>query len=324
MIFDYYLDTKLQEIEESFRLVGKKFIVVNNQSISDTEFKLLQYYFPLIESSTYDYNKSQALLDYFNYTGDLQSGIIYYGAEQLNLVALPSFIVFNKLDEFFKEFYKNIEYENLQERGFLYSPTIYYPDEIEFDDENKEAIQFLIDELNDIKNKGNFIALLPLLEKHLQVQKKKNNTKISRLYNDQDYKIWLVDYNLEIKLSQLTKSIYLLFLALENDINLTDLYKYEKSLTTIYFSVSYQENLDKMRQSIQLLIADKNAIYVHLSRIKSAFHKLVHKDIAHNYCIQGAKEQPKEIIERIIELEDEINFVGHRIEDLISEIDKID
>jgi hypothetical protein len=38
-----------------------------------------------------------------------------------------------------------------------------------------------------------------------------------------------------------------------------------------------------------------NAIYVHLSRIKSAFTKAVHPSIAEYYFIDGGKSKPKKV-----------------------------
>jgi hypothetical protein len=48
-------------------------------------------------------------------------------------------------------------------------------------------------------------------------------------------------------------------------------------------------------QSVDLLLKDKNAIYVHISRIKAVFLKLVQEDIAKEYYITGYKHQPKNI-----------------------------
>ncbi|SNB22499.1 conserved hypothetical protein [Flavobacterium psychrophilum] len=303
---DLYIENNFESLKKSFQSVRKTFVIVNNQTVSDSEIQTLQYYFPTLQVSNNHYNTSQSLLDYFNYTGAVQIGLLAYNNTRLYYNPEISIIEINtnsnNLDQFFDDYFNHLKSNN----GFVFEPVIYEtnknlfspiiiePDEIEFDDESKAEVQLVLDKLNDIRNKGNFVALLPILEKHLQDQKQ-NNTKLSQLYIDQEYKIWLVDYDLEVKMSHLTKSIYFLFLVSENGIRLTELWTYKKQLTTIYLSISNQENLDKMLQSIDLLISDKNAIYVHLSRIKATFHKLVHNDIAEKYCIQGAKEEPKSI-----------------------------
>lgn len=303
---DFYIENNFEKLDESFKAINKTLIIVNSQNIKNTEIQSLKYYFPTLKLSSEYFNTSQSLLDYFNYSGTINTGLVTCNnrlnyKKEISIIEINNSFYSTDLDLFFDDYFKHLKYNN----GFvfepipieyeLYSPIYYEPDEIEFNDEDKEEIQLIIDKLNEIKNKGNFIALLPILENHLQNQNL-NNTKLSRIYIDQDYKIWLTDYNLEVKLSHLTKTIYFLFLAMEHKIHLSDLSKYKKYLINIYLSISNQENLDKMLQSIDLLINDKNAIYVHLSRIKATFHKLIFKDIAEKYCIQGAKEEPKSIL----------------------------
>jgi hypothetical protein len=310
---DLYIENNFEALEKSFKSIRKTFVIVNSQNISDLEIKTLQYYFPTLQVSKNHFNTSQSLLDYFNYPGTVQKGLVannsslnhsfsvQYNSE-VNIIEINQDYTSNQLDQFFDGYFNHIQSNNgflfepiPYERSINYSPFEFVPDEIEFDNESKEEIQKVIDKLNEIRNNGNFIALLPILEKHLQDQKQ-NNTKISRLHIDQDYRIWLVDYNLEVKLSHLTKTIYFLFLAMEHKIHFSELIKHEKCLINIYKSISNQENFDKMLQSIDLLIRDKNAIYVHLSRIKATFHKLVYQEIAEKYCVQGAKGVPKGIL----------------------------
>lgn len=304
---DLYIENNFEALAKSFKSVQKTFIIVNSQNISDTEIKTLQYYFPALQVDINNFNASQSLLDYFGYSGNIQTGLIAHNSthlhynSEISIVEINNNFNSNELDSLFDDYFKHLQSNNgfifeavYYEKNLYYSPIIIEPDEIEFDDDDKAEIQLIIDKLNEIRNKGNFIALLPVLEKHLQDQKL-NNTKLSRLYIDQNYKIWLVDYSLEVKLSHLTKAIYFLFLLRGHKINLSEFKHYKKELLKIYLSISNQENLGKMIQSVDLLISDKNAIYVHLSRIKSAFHKLVYKDIAENYCIQGSKYEPKGI-----------------------------
>ena len=293
--FDYYLDNQLEIITNRFKELFKNFVVANNQTLSETDLTVLQYYFPNLGITILEQNNiSQSILEYFNYHGTLQSGLIYYSNSKLYFLELSITNTISTFDNYFEGFYNQINEDNSVPSNELYSPIYYEPDEIDFDENSKKEIQLIVNKLNEIRNKGNFLALLPVLEKHL-LEQNKNNTKISRLHIDQNYNIWLTDYNLEVKLSHLTKTIYFLFLSMENKIHISDLKLYKKYLINIYLSISNQDNLDKMLQSIDLLLNDKNAIYVHLSRIKSTFHKLIHKDIAEKYCISGAKDEPKSI-----------------------------
>lgn len=307
---DLYIENNFESLEKSFQSLRKTFVVVNNQNVSESEIQTLQYYFPALQVGNNHFNPSQSILDYFDYSGTVQLGLVgNYSSFDLIYNSQVIVLEINKnntstqLDQFFDDYFKHLKSNNgfifepvsYETNKNLFSPIIIEPDEIEFDNESKAEVQLVLDKLNDIRNKGSFVALLPILEKHLQDQKQ-SNTKLSQLHIDQEYKIWLVDYDLEVKMSHLTKSIYFLFLAMEHKIHFSDLRNYKKCLINIYKSVSNQENLDKMLQSIDLLLRDKNAIYVHLSRIKTTFHKLVYKDIAEKYCIQGTKGEPKEVL----------------------------
>jgi hypothetical protein len=299
-MFDCYLDTQLEILEQSFKSLGKRFIVANSQHTSDTDFEALQYYFPTLRNSGSNYNNSKALLDYFDYSGDLKLGLIYYrcNTRQLYAIELPSENSSNTFDQFFEGFYNHIKDESKfnGDLNFLsptYSP-FFYEDEIDMNDEDSEAVKQIVDKLNAIKEKGSYLSLLPVLENYLKEQSKKDN-RLSRLHIDHDYKISLTDYQIEIKLSHLTKTIYFFFLVMKNGVHLTELSKYKTELLTIYLAVSNQDNFEKMKESINLLVDDKRAIYVHLSRIKGAFHKVIDCRLAENYCLTGEKDEVKSI-----------------------------
>ncbi|MFY8161210.1 MAG: hypothetical protein ACOVNU_07755, partial [Candidatus Kapaibacteriota bacterium] len=79
-------------------------------------------------------------------------------------------------------------------------------------------------------------------------------------------------------------------------INLKELKTYRKELLTIYTSVSNQLDYDKMAKSIDDVInLETKAIYTHLSRIKSAYYKIMDESIARNYIIDGSGENDRKI-----------------------------
>lgn len=311
---DLYVENNFEHYKTTFQTIEKKFVIVNIQTVSESEINTLKYYFPSLKVDNTDFNPSQSLLDYLGYTGTIQTGVIiqsdnYNYEKEISIVEINHRETSENIKLFFDSLFNHLNENN----GFVFEPIIRdiisgfncpinlikETDEGEnIDDETKEQVELVLKKLNEIRDKGNFIALLPLLEKHL-LDQNQNNTKLSHLHIDQDYKIWLTDYNLEVKLSHLTKSLYLLFLAMEHGIHLDELFDFKKELSAIYLSVSNQENYEKMMQSVDLLLQDKNAIYVHISRIKSVFLKLVQEDIAKKYYITGYKYQPKRIaIER--------------------------
>lgn len=116
------------------------------------------------------------------------------------------------------------------------------------------------------------------------------NEPLSPMVIGENYTIYLSDYKVEIKLSHLTKAIYLLFLKHPEGIHLPKLKVYKKELFDIYKCISYQTSLKKMQQTINNLVAFKNnEIYTHLYRIKREFHKKLPEKIAYNYCIEEKK-----------------------------------
>jgi hypothetical protein len=305
---DLFVENNFEHYHNTFQSINKTFVIVNNQSVSESEINTLKYYFPALNIDNTDFNPSQSLLDYLGYSGAIQTGVIiqsdnYNYEKEICIVEINHSESPENVKLFFDSLFNHLK----ENKGFIFEPIkrelplccpIYIGNEIDegenVDDDTKEQVELVLKKLNEIRDKGNFIALLPLLEKQLEDQNQKSS-KLSSICIDQDYKIWLTDYNLEVKLSHLSKSLYLLFLAMEHGIHLDELINFKKELITIYKSVSNQENYEKMMQSVDLLLQDKNAIYVHISRIKAVFLKLVQEDIAKEYYITGYKYQPKRI-----------------------------
>lgn len=80
-------------------------------------------------------------------------------------------------------------------------------------------------------------------------------------------------------------------------INLKELAKYKKELLTIYVSVSNQLDHDKMIKSIEDVVnLETKAIYTHLSRIKSAFYKIMDASHANHYIVSGNGENNRKVL----------------------------
>jgi hypothetical protein len=110
-------------------------------------------------------------------------------------------------------------------------------------------------------------------------------------------KILLPYFKKEVELSHLTKSVYFLFLKHPEGINLKELSNYKKELLNIYTSVSNQLDYDKMAKSIDDVInIETKAIYTHLSRIKSAFYKIMDASFAKYYIVSGSGEEDRKVL----------------------------
>ncbi|MEC5395788.1 hypothetical protein [Bergeyella sp. RCAD1439] len=162
--------------------------------------------------------------------------------------------------------------------------------------------------INDISEKvekiiasGQSFLLVPLIDKILKKGLNTLATKPSPIKITSDFKIILTHYNnIEIEMSHLTKAIYLLFLKNNEPISLQKLHQYRNELLEIYKQISYKNSIEEMEKSINTVVdIETRQIYMHLSRIKTAFYNKISFRIASTYCVLGTKNKPKYIpIER--------------------------
>ncbi|MCB0748405.1 MAG: hypothetical protein KDC90_13165, partial [Ignavibacteriae bacterium] len=122
--------------------------------------------------------------------------------------------------------------------------------------------------------------------------------KLSPMIIDQNFKIYLTDYNnLEIKMPALSKALYLLFLRHSEGIILKHLSDHKSELLKIYQSISLRESYDEAIASIEDLVNPlSNSVNEKASRIKCAFVKHFSEDIARHYHITGERGEKKVII----------------------------
>lgn len=287
-----FIYLNIQEIKKDFRKIYKQFFLYNN-IVSETNLpNELKYRFPILNKFNPSYNTNQSILNSFNIP-DNKRGLLVIGKDK------SEFILFDFLavDDFFQftQDYISYLYEDDEGDFMLPSGNEDCDHNIKLDKETEEKVQSILSQLNDLKSNGKLLKVLPIVENYIKEQNLDIN-QLSKLEVDDDYNIYLIDYNLEIKLSHLTKSIYLLFLDYPEGILLSELSKYRTKLIDIYKEVSNRNDLDKMLTSIDAVLDIKtNAIYVHLSRIKSEFTKVLHPNIAKHYIIYGDKLKPKKI-----------------------------
>ena len=164
--------------------------------------------------------------------------------------------------------------------------------------ETIESYDLIKSALEKLRNNGELLIVAPKLYKLLE-----NNLKgikfedIAPITVTKEFKILISNNeNLEIKLSHLTKTIFIFFLVNTEAIDIKELKNYEKLLMSIYTRVSNQLSLDKMKNSIaEIINPDSDAIYIHFSRIKSEIQNHFEPHVAHQYFINGDKGKPKKI-----------------------------
>lgn len=286
-----YIVSNYSAIQSTFKNKRKRFILWSEIVGQSSNLESIKYFYPRLPN----YNISEKLnfeiiKKYLGYNGDITTGLLTIDDTcefiQFEYNSVPDF------QQLLSSFLSNIDIGEV-----FYAPSIYNGDtNIKLDKESKEAIDIIFKQFNSLKDNGSFLHVLPIIESYLKTQNTEQLDKLSALKIDEKFNIFLSDYNLEIKLSHLTKSIYLLFLNHPKGILLTELNRYKKELLELYKSVSNRLDFDKMKESIDdLTDTNSNAIYVHLSRIKSAFTKVIHESIAQHYFIDGGKNMPKKI-----------------------------
>jgi hypothetical protein len=122
------------------------------------------------------------------------------------------------------------------------------------------------------------------------------NVKLSRLRITKHYKILLVDYDKEIKMGPLPKTVFLFFLRHPEGVMFSHLQDYKQELKEIYGRVCTNDDLEKMEQSISRLTDPfDNSICEKCAAVKKAFVMNVSDTVAKNYYVNGSQGEKKSI-----------------------------
>lgn len=120
--------------------------------------------------------------------------------------------------------------------------------------------------------------------------------KLSRLRITRQFKILLVDYDMEIKMGPLPKTVFLFYLRHPEGVKFTYLQDHVDELRSIYGHVSVNDDPLKMDESIASLTDPlNNSICEKCAAIKKAFMLKVHDNVARNYYITGMQGGEKGI-----------------------------
>lgn len=145
------------------------------------------------------------------------------------------------------------------------------------------------DRVKELRKRGYQLSLLQdLIEEQ---------PTLSRMVITKDYRIYLPDYNnIEITMSPLPKSVYLLFLRHPEGIPFKHLADYREELLNIYKEVGNRVVERNVRNSIRdITDPTNNSINEKCARIREAFLKHFDTPYAKNYYITGERGEPKKI-----------------------------
>lgn len=122
------------------------------------------------------------------------------------------------------------------------------------------------------------------------------NIKLSRLRITRQYKILLVDYDKEIRMGPLPKTVFLFFLRHPEGVMFSHLQDHKKELINIYERVCTNDDPQKMEESISRLTNPfDNSICEKCAAVKKSFVMNISDAIAKNYYINGAQGEKKGI-----------------------------
>lgn len=295
-LIDYYFpQLSYYELPQKVKSDYEEFMFSKgiNKGLSD-----LSSAFPDLKYTTlpYDYN---TILEFIGYKGNYKSGFTFF-----NSVIGVSDAFYDKNNDgdfssFFKEFEDSLAEINNEEGDAMIASTPPLVDLTEkLDEDAAQIVNDLKEKLAALTDSGQLLFIVPILKDLLDKQAEKIDFKsISKIKIDKQNKILLPYFKKEVELSHLTKSVYFLFLKHPEGINLKKLDSHKKELLTIYTSVSNQLDHDKMLRSIEDVVnLETKAIYTHLSRIKSAFYKIMDATHANHYIISGNGEENRKIL----------------------------
>lgn len=117
-----------------------------------------------------------------------------------------------------------------------------------------------------------------------------------KLTISRNYRLYLGEQRVEIRMEPLVKAVYLLFLRHPEGIIFKDLPDYRQELTKIYSDVRPWGLTDRALQSIEDVTNPMlNSINEKCARIKKTFLGVMGSDMAEHYYIKGTRGEPKGI-----------------------------
>ena len=307
---DSYIRENYTELREQFYNKGRNFFYLPIL-LENIDFEIL----PALKSSLPFFSDNlnnriidelkTAKFDYDAILSDFIHFIVYKGSISKGCISrnFGYTIVEQKneetIEEFMKGYIENLSFKNPNIGARYYCLETNKKQLPSIQEESIERLKIINEEIEQLRKSGQLAILAPKIYEFL----KKNIDGI--IYNNtypmvitEDFKILIPHCNnLEIKLSYLTKSIYLLFLSNSEPIDLKDLHLHKDSLLFIYKQISNQNSYDRIKDTVEdLLKKDNEAIYVHFSRIRKAFLNHFSEFIAFRYYITGDKGKPKKIM----------------------------
>jgi hypothetical protein len=161
-----------------------------------------------------------------------------------------------------------------------------------------ETIHKIKKAIQELKDMGYYEVLCAEIGHLFEDSINYSGTRISRVCIDSTYRIFLPDYhNMEIKMSTLPKTLFILFLRHPEGIILKHISKYQEELFRIYSIISNREDLAAMKDSIiRVCNPLDSSLNEKLSRIREAFLRSMADGYARQYYVTGTRGESMRIM----------------------------
>ena len=297
-----YLEHNYDHIIEAFKFTNKSFIFLPKEVNLSIPVETYEYYLPRLTSlhEALDIGlKKTASLPYKELYGRILKSIGYKGLSRTGFIISSNhnlYVLGVDDSNFFCKDGTVVENLIIYLRNKIvaeshardaFGSVNYILENV--DQETKDKINQIETQLKQLKKSGQLLLVLPVLQELLSEHAEINFNTVSQIHIDSNYSITLPSFNnLEVKMSHLTKSVYVLFYENPKGIDLNDLKRFRNILFEIYLKISPLSDLDKINKSVEDIVnVETKAIYTHISRIKSAFLKLMDYEFAKHYIIDG-------------------------------------
>ncbi len=288
--FADYINNNLQNITQTLKQKYWHFVhkAAGNDEVENLN---LSYYFPFkswdeqamkaLQHIAINDSVGNQILKFYEYKGTVKTGFICNKENKFVFIGKKEE---ESIEDFVQQFLSFMPIR-LPDKLYCFPPEFYTG----FDNETTEIINQVKNNLDKLKDNGQFFNIAPTLLKMIE-EASIATPKISRMLIDREYRILLPDYqNREIKLSHLTKCLYFLFLKHPRGVYAVDFKIYEEELFEIYKKISNRVDLEKMRESVTALAKPGSSeLRIHISRIKSAFSKEFSDFYASKYYVLGS------------------------------------
>ena len=120
--------------------------------------------------------------------------------------------------------------------------------------------------------------------------------KLSRLQISRSGRILLSDFGREVKMNQLSKAVYFLYLRHPEGIRFKEVADHRQELLKLYLGITGRGEQDGIERTIDRLVDPfGNELNVCASRIKAAFRNVVSDRVSRFYCLEGAAGEIKKV-----------------------------